>query len=263
MPELPDVEGFRRYLARHAQGHRIKTVDVPDREIIRNRTPRSFREAVRGGRFAAPRRHGKWLFAPVGDGVEVLLHFGMTGELRWSSDPGDRQRHDRVIFVCEGGELRYNNMRRFGGVWLARSADERGQVTGPLGPDAATLDRETFERLLAKRRGGVKAALMDQRLIAGVGNLLSDEILWRARVHPAAPVSRLSAGRRRALYEALHAAVAESIRYGRVPHGERWLTRVRDDRHAVCPRCGARLRRATVAGRTACWCPRDQPARKS
>jgi formamidopyrimidine-DNA glycosylase len=163
-----------------------------------------------------------------------------------------------VIFVCERGELRYNNMRRFGGIWLARDADERDQVTGPLGPDAATIQQDEFEQLVAGRRGGVKAALMDQRLIAGVGNLLSDEILWRACIHPAKSVAKLTAARRRRLYDALRAAVGESIRYGRVPHGQRWLTRVRDDRNAACPRCGTTLRRATVAGRTACWCPRCQ-----
>jgi formamidopyrimidine-DNA glycosylase len=149
-------------------------------------------------------------------------------------------------------------MRRFGGVWLARDDAERGAVTGPLGPDAAGIGPAEFEALITGRRGGVKAALMDQRLIAGIGNLLSDEILWRARVHPSTPVVKLSPARRRRLYEALHAAVGESIRYGRVPHGPRWLTRVRDDRDAECPRCGARLRRATIAGRTACWCPREQ-----
>jgi formamidopyrimidine-DNA glycosylase len=259
MPELPDVEGFRRYLARHAEGQRIVAVHVPDRQIVRNRTPQALGRTLRGTKFATPTRHGKWLIAPIGDETsELLLHFGMTGLLSWSDGGEDRHRHDRVIFVCERGELRYNNMRRFGGVWLARDARERDQVTGPLGPDAAAITREEFDQLLSGRRGGAKAALMDQRLLAGVGNLLSDEILWRARIHPETPVAKLLAGRRRRLYDALHAAVTESIRYGRVPHGHRWLTRVRDDRGGRCPRCATALRRATVAGRTACWCPRCQ-----
>lgn len=257
MPELPDVEGYRRFLAKHAQGREVTGVRVLDREIVRNRTPQALGQALKGHRFAAPGRHGKWLIAAVGN-TELLLHFGMTGELRWADSEQGRDRHDRVIFACSGGELRYNNMRRFGGVWLAGDDRERARVTGPLGPDAASLDRDSLEELLARRRGGIKAALMDQRLIAGVGNLLSDEILWRAGVHPATPVSKLGPARRRRLYEALHRTVNESIRYGRVPHGQRWLTRVRDDRQAVCPRCGARLRRGTVAGRTACWCPREQ-----
>jgi formamidopyrimidine-DNA glycosylase len=260
MPELPDVEGFRRYLAKHAQGRRITRVEALDRELVRNRSAQALGRALEGARFRAPRRHGKWLIAPAGD-VEVLLHFGMTGLLRWAPDAAGRHEHDRIVFVCEGGELRYANMRRFGGIWVARDARERERVTGPLGPDAAGLDRDAFLALLDGRRGSVKAALMDQRLLAGVGNLLSDEILWRARVHPRTAVGSLAAARRGRLYEALRAAVAESSRYGRVPHGERWLTRVRDERSPSCPRCGAGLRRATVAGRTACWCPRCQRAR--
>jgi formamidopyrimidine-DNA glycosylase len=182
----------------------------------------------------------------------------MTGLLTWSDDATDRHRHDRAIFVCEQGELRYNNMRRFGGVWLARDDRERDEITGPLGPDAAQIPQDKFERLVTTRRGAIKAALMDQRLLAGVGNLLSDEILWRAGVHPETAVKELTPAKRELLYHALHAAVTESIRYGRVPHGRRWLTRVRDERGARCPRCGAPLRRATVAGRTAVWCPREQ-----
>jgi formamidopyrimidine-DNA glycosylase len=202
-------------------------------------------------------RHGKWLIAPVGT-MEVLLHFGMTGALNWVDDGAGRHPHDRIIFVCDGGELRYNNMRRFGGVWLARDAQERARVTGPLGPDAAAIGGDEFLALIARRRGGIKAALMDQFLVAGLGNLMTDEILWRARVHPAARVMELGLARRRKLYEELRAVVSESTRYGRVPHGARWLTRVRDDRQASCPRCGTRLRWATIAGRTACWCPHCQ-----
>jgi formamidopyrimidine-DNA glycosylase len=149
-------------------------------------------------------------------------------------------------------------MRRFGGVWLAEDQGERETITGSLGPDATTVDGDEFERLLTGRRGAIKAALMDQRLIAGLGNLLTDEVLWRARVHPATPVARLSKRRVNALHQAMRSAVSESIRYGRVPHGPRWLTRVRDDRGARCPRCGTLLRKATIAGRTACWCPRCQ-----
>jgi formamidopyrimidine-DNA glycosylase len=258
MPELPDVEGFRRYLARHAECQRIVAVHVPDGQIVRNRTPQALGRTLSGARFASPTRHGKWLIAPTEEGPELLLHFGMTGLLTWAEDDAARHRHDRAIFVCERGELRYNNMRRFGGVWLASDARERDEVTGPLGPDAAAITRDEFKQLLSGRRGGAKAALMDQRLVAGVGNLLSDEILWRARIHPRTPVTTLTSARRNRMYDALRGAVGESIRYGRVPHGQRWLTRVRDDRGARCPRCATKLKRATVAGRTACWCPRCQ-----
>lgn len=257
MPELPDVEGFRRFAERHVAGRAIRRFDVLDRALIRNRNARMLQSALAGQRFGTARRHGKWLILPAGD-VELLMHFGMTGALAWAPNNADRHPHDRLVIVFDGGELRYNNMRRFGGVWLARDAGERELVTGSLGPDAATLGPERFAALLDARRGGIKAALMDQHLIAGIGNLMSDEILWRAGVHPEASVASLTPHRRQKIYDELRAVVGESSRYGRVPHGRRWLTRVRDDRDASCPRCGSRLSRTRVAGRTACWCPRCQ-----
>jgi formamidopyrimidine-DNA glycosylase len=257
VPELPDVEGFRRVLSRHAQGRRIESVEVLDRSMLKGTSPQALGRALKGKRFREPRRHGKWVIAPVGE-VEVLMHFGMTGLLEWARRGEERHRHDRVVFACEGGELRYRNMRKFGSVRLARDEAERDRTIGTLGPDAAGVGREAFLGLLARRRGSIKAALMDQRLVAGVGNLLADEILWRSRIDPRTPVPRLSRRRRERVYEAMRDTVRESVPAGRVPHGERWLTRVRDRRDAECPRCGTRLRKATVAGRTACWCPSCQ-----
>ena len=251
------MEGFRRVLARSAKGRRIDAVEVVDPGMLRETTPQALGRALKGKRFGEPRRHGKWLIAPVGD-AELLMHFGMTGALEWRPRGEDLHRHDRVVIVCEGGELRYRNMRKFGSVRLVRDERERRRATGPLGPDARGLGRTEFLELLTGRRGSIKAALMDQRLLAGVGNLMADEILWRARVNPRTPVQRLGRTRRERLHDALGDVVRESLPAGRVPHGERWLTRVRDMPGARCPRCGTSLRKATVAGRTACWCPRCQ-----
>jgi formamidopyrimidine-DNA glycosylase len=261
MPELPDVEGFRRVLARGAVGKRIESVEVPDPTLLRNSTPAALGRAVRGRRFGEPDRHGKWVVSPAG-AITLLMHFGMTGLLDWAAGGAERHVHDRVVFVYRGGELRYRDMRKFGGVWLARDEHEREQVTGPLGPDAQDVGRERLHELLAGRRGEVKAALMDQRLLAGLGNLLSDEILWRARLNPRARASSLSARRLDAVHDAMRETLRDSIRARRVPHGRGWLTAVRDRRDAPCPRCGATLRKEKVAGRTACWCPRCQRARR-
>jgi formamidopyrimidine-DNA glycosylase len=257
MPELSDVEGFRRYFARFAAGRRVRSVAVADPLLLRNATPQGLGRAIRGRRFGAPERHGKWLIAPAGR-AEVLFHFGMTGLLVWSRDERELHCHDRVVFRLEGGELRYRNMRRFGGVWLARSQHQREAITGSLGPDALELQAGEFAELLARRRGAIKPALMDQRLIAGLGNLLSDEILWRGRVHPRSPVSDLGAGRVSRLHAVMASVLRESNRHARVPPKRGWLTRARNERDARCPRCDAKLRRQTVGGRTAVWCPRCQ-----
>ena len=184
------------------------------------------------------------------------MHFGMTGGLEWERRRSERHPHDRIVFVCRGGELRYRNMRKFGGVWISRRG--RQPITGPLGPDATQVDREPFHELLARRRGGIKAALMDQRMIAGLGNLMADEIAWRSKVNPRAQVPRLARRRIDRLWEAMDGVVRDSVPTGRVPRADGWLTGVRDAREPHCPRCGTRLRKTIVAGRTTAWCPRCQ-----
>jgi formamidopyrimidine-DNA glycosylase len=257
MPELPDVEGFRRYFARYAEGRLIRGVRARDAALVRNTNGPGLGRALAGRRFEKPSRRGKWLIAPA-EGPTVLIHFGMTGLLHWTAAAGEPHPYDRIVFELDGGELRYRDMRKFGGVWLARSGVPLEDVTGPLGPDAMTVDREQLGELLSRRRGGIKAALMDQRLIAGIGNLLSDEVLWRARIHPSRRANGLSRRLLDSLSRELHYVIATSNRWARIPAEPGWLTGVRDKRGARCPRCGARLRRSTVAGRTACWCPRDQ-----
>jgi formamidopyrimidine-DNA glycosylase len=258
MPELSDVEGFRRYFARQAGGRRIERVEAPDADLLRNTSAQRLGRALKGERFADPRRHGKWLLPPT-RGPIVLLHFGMTGRLSWSGEDPDPHSHDRVIFPLAGGALRFRDQRKFGGVWLARDEGERTEVTGPLGPDALAVERTDLDGRLAGRRGAIKSALMDQELVAGLGNLLSDEILWQARVHPRRKARGLEEPERAAIYDALRQVLRESVEHGRVPRREGWITGARDDRGAACPRCGTKLCHSTVASRSACWCPRCQP----
>jgi formamidopyrimidine-DNA glycosylase len=257
VPELPDVEGFRRYWSRYAAGKRVRQVDVPKPAIARNRSAAALTRELRGRRLEGPARRGKWMLAPS-DGPTLLLHFGMTGGLVWSSRWEGRHRHDRLIVIFDDGELRYRNMRMLGGAWMARDDRELGRILGRLGPDAAELTRDHFERLLERRRGKIKAALMDQRLIAGIGNELSDEILWRARIHPSRQVARLRRRQRGGLHAAMREVLESSMRRGRIPRELGWLEEQRGRRGGRCPRCSTRLRRSRIAGRTSYWCPRCQ-----
>jgi formamidopyrimidine-DNA glycosylase len=257
MPELPDVEGFRRYLDRYATAKRISEVEVHSADIVRNRSAQGLARALRGRRFAKPQRHGKWLLART-NGPTLLMHFGMTGGLRWVGSPDGPEPHDRVVFRFRGGELRYHNMRKLGGLWLATSERELERVTGPLGPDALEVDRERVEELLAGRRGGLKAALMDQRLIAGIGNELSDEILWQARLAPSRSVGSLDERERRGLFDSMRKVIAESCRHGRIPRKRTWLTSQRGVDDPTCPRCRTGFRRSRAAGRRGYYCPRCQ-----
>src|SRR5206468_7663311 len=137
--------------------------------ILRGVGPRAVSRALVGKRFEEPDRLGKWLIART-DGPTLLLHFGMTGDLVWSGDEPHRHRHDRLALAfVEGGELRYRNMRKLGGVWLAHDQEELETLLGGLGPDALAVDGRDFAARLDRRRGGVKAALLDHSFVAGVG----------------------------------------------------------------------------------------------
>jgi formamidopyrimidine-DNA glycosylase len=258
VPELPDVEGFRRVVAGCAVGRRIRRVDVIDPGVLHGISSSALHDALSGHRFGQPERHGKWLIAHT-DGPTMLLHFGMTGDLHWSADGEPRHRHDRVVFVLDGGELRYRDMRKLHGLRMAHNAQTVRRALSGLGPDALAIGRDDLARLLAGRRGMVKTALVDQSLLAGLGNLLADEILWRARVHPRRPARDLTAGQRRRLYDRMRSVLDASVRAGRVPPRRGWLTGVRDDRDGGCPRCGTPLSRGRVGGRGTVWCPRCQP----
>lgn len=256
MPELPDVEGLKRYFNRYAAGHRVDRVRTRDAEILRNTTPQGLGRAIVGEQLDEAQRRGKWLLAPAGDSV-LVLHFGMTGELAWSSDPDDHA-HDRVVFELGSGELRYRAQRKLGGVWLAGGDREVEEIIGPLGPDADELSREDLATLLKDRRGGIKSALMDQELIAGIGNELSDEILWRAKINPGTRVSDLDEHRLDVLHEATEAVIRESMKHGVIPSEEGWINNQRRAAEPTCPRCGTALEKETVAGRSSFWCPKEQ-----
>jgi len=256
VPELPDVEHFRRAFAEAAAGHRVERVVVTDPGILRNVHADELDRALRGHRFEEPDRLGKWLIAGT-DGPAILVHFGMTGDIIGAPDPTGRHPHDRVIIELDRGEVRYRNMRKLGGLWLASGPEEVGELLAGVGPDALSLDRRRFLELLDRRRGRIKAALLDQSLLAGIGNLLADEALWRAKIHPARRIEDLSLEERRTLYRALRATMRDTVE--RYPEGfeTRW-TRVRGRPAARCPRCRTPLTRTVVAGRTTYFCPAEQ-----
>jgi formamidopyrimidine-DNA glycosylase len=259
MPELPEVEHFRQVFRRLAAGKRVAEVWA-DPTILRNSTVDALRRALVGRRLHDPERRGKWLLCPS-DGPILVLHFGMTGDLVWSGDQPLRHRHDRLALAfVEGGELRYRNMRKLGGVWLAHDDAEVGRLLSGVGPDALALDAAAFVQRLGRRRGGVKAALMDQSVVAGIGNILADEILWQARLHPRRTVESLDAAERSRLARVTRRVLHRAVEEFDTPEPRSSLSPVRGLPGAACPRCRTPLGRTTAAGRTTYFCPRCQPA---
>ncbi|SDS59259.1 Fpg/Nei family DNA glycosylase [Actinopolymorpha singaporensis] len=273
MPELPDVEGFRRVLCDHAVGARVEGVDVVDEGVLREVSGRAFRRAVTGATLTEPRRHGKWLVMPLGtrgrgehrpDDPSVVFHFGMTGGLSWTpaerAGREPRHRHDRVVVRTPGGELRFRDMRKLQGIRLPTDDHAVDVLLSGLGPDAATVTAGEFRKQIRPLRRQLKPALMDQTVLAGLGNLLVDETLWRAGIRPDRPTAGLDDATVNRVHARMRTVVRHSIRHGRVPGHPSWLTGHRDrGQDQTCPRCGTPLRRGRVGGRTTVWCPHCQP----
>lgn len=259
MPELPDVEGFRRVLLNHVVGEEVTTVEVRDSGVIRGRSGQDFEGQLVGRRFKEPERRGKWLLAPA-DKLVVLVHFGMTGSLRWDPGEGRWSRHDRVAIGFGSGTLVFRDQRKLGGMWLAGDDDQVREVIGEQGPDALGLSGWRLEERLEGRRGTVKSVLMDQSVLAGLGNMLSDEVLWRARIHPARRLGELGSSERRELSRCLQQVLRASVQAQEIPRRPTWLSSQRSQAEPCCPRCRGHLATSRIGGRTSYWCPVCQPA---
>jgi formamidopyrimidine-DNA glycosylase len=259
MPELPDVEHLRRRWEANAPGARVLRTVVTDPGILRNVTEAALDAALRGATFEAPGRVGKWLLARS-DGPTVVLHFGMDGGLTWAAGADGRHRHDRVIFETDRGEMRFRNMRKLGGLWLAHDEQELAEVLGNVGPDALELSTRALAGALRARRGQAKSALMDQTFASGIGNLIADEVLWQARVHPKTRLQELGDEEIAELAKAVRAVLRRAVeRYDYISRNRSWLLHVRGRPNAACPRCGTPLERTVAAGRTTWFCPHCQP----
>ncbi|MEY2437172.1 MAG: formamidopyrimidine-DNA glycosylase [Acidimicrobiaceae bacterium] len=260
MPELIEVEGYRRQ-ARAALGRRIAGVDAPDLWFLKGGVgPDAVREALVGRRFERDRRIGKLLLLDTdGGGPTLGLRFGMTGrllidgdstidKLEYASGRAESAWDRFTVRFDDGGELRINDARRLGAVEL--DPDETR-----LGVDATTITLAQLGAVLGASAAPLKARLMDQARIAGLGNLLTDETLWRAGLDPARPAGSLSPAERRRLHRHLRRTLDELTARGGSHTGELQVARARG---ASCPKDGAPLLRRTIGGRTTYSCPRHQ-----
>jgi formamidopyrimidine-DNA glycosylase len=252
VPELPEVEMFTRYFERHALGQTVAQVRVLDARICGTRRL----GRLVGRRFQGVHRHGKHFFADAGD-VWLHVHFGMSGDFAYSFD--EPPRYARLIFDFDNGaHLAYEDMRLFGVVDLTPSPDEYIHAHN-LGPDPLEINLRAFRALLRKRRGGIKALLLSQRVIAGVGNLYADEALFRASIDPRRAVDRLSAHEVKSLFKNIRGVLEQAIglKSRDADYPARFLVQHREEGDR-CPKCGGTIRRATVAGRTTYYCPKHQ-----
>jgi formamidopyrimidine-DNA glycosylase len=260
VPELPEVEAYRR-LADKALGRTVASVRIGDQRFLRGgTTARQLRAALVGRTFTAARRRGKLLVLDVDEGDHHLgLRFGMTGRLQVDGADGvdrlvyasDRRlaRWDRFgLHFGDGGSLVVSDPRLLGGVVL----DPDEEV---LGPDALDVGRAQLHRALADSTVALKARLMDQSRLAGLGNLVADEVLWRSGLSPLRPAGSLTEAETRRLHAQVRRTLEELVAAGGSHLGELMPERQPGGR---CRRCGVELRRDRVGGRTTWWCPAHQ-----
>jgi len=258
VPELPDVEIYRRTLARTSLHREVRTVQVLDGTMLDGVGARALRDRLRGRTLQATRRHGKHLVVDVSDGGVLVLHFGMTGRLATGTDEEPDDDHTRVVVRFVDGWLALVDQRRLGRVSMAD--DLASYVSRErLGPDAMSLSVAELRGRVRGSRGGIKATLMDQARIAGLGNIYTDEVLFQARIDPVAPAPTLDDAAVRRLHRQLHRVVDLAVeRHAdptRVPRS--WLLPRREDGRP-CPRGNGTVRAHRVGGRTAYWCPECQ-----
>jgi formamidopyrimidine-DNA glycosylase len=259
MPELPEVETFKRYLDNTSLHQRIATVEVRDAYVLKRVSARELVRRLKGRRFENSHRHGKHLLVRAGNELWLRLHFGMTGSLEYLNQHQEMPKTARVIFCfANNRRLAFDDQRKFGEIELIKDPDEFLQKRG-LGPDALKINVSLFKEIAGNHRGAVKAILLNQQLIAGIGNLYTDEILFRAHMHPATGAAGLSdedlARLFRATHYVLEKAIALKTDFNRLPKS--WLLMHRGKR-GKCPRCGRALKSATIGGRTSWFCTHCQ-----
>jgi formamidopyrimidine-DNA glycosylase len=271
MPELPEVESARTVIERLALRRPIVDVDDSDTYICRPHPPGEIRSALVGRRLNKAHRHGKSMWCETSGvdrshqpGPQLGLHLGMSGKIVVSDgkgqevDGGDYWQRGRAagdlrfarfrLDFADGGFLVLIDPRRLGRVRLDPPVEE-------LGPDARAATRDEFRAAMARGSIAVKARLLDQNAIAGVGDLLADQALWQAKINPSRPVDKLTTTEVGHLFQSVQDSIEAAVKGG----GVHTLAVIPSRKASgVCPRCGTHMAHGTVGSRTTWWCPREQ-----
>jgi formamidopyrimidine-DNA glycosylase len=284
VPELPEVETIQRQLEPELQGRRIERLEVLDARWTRPIEPRRLEDEVSGRTIRSLRRRGKYLLLELDGDLTLVMHLRMTGNLllvdggglvaatdedgfRVAEDPYLRAR----FFLDDGRELRFSDARRFGEAFVLPTNRVEERFAGRVGiePLSEEFTADAIERIAAGRRAPLKSFLLDQGGIAGVGNIYSDEALWRAELHPLSPAGSMRHEHAEALREGVIEALLAGIDGGGASiddyldsRGDRGSMQdefmVHNREGEPCPRCGTPIRRILVAGRSTYFCPHCQ-----
>ncbi len=275
MPELPEVETVAQGLERRALGRRVAAVEVRHTGVIVG-SAEEFASTLEGRRLVNVSRKGKALALELAaeDGSRprfLLVRLGMTGQFTVKPREAPLESHTHVLLALDDGreELRFRDVRRFGRL-RSCTREELEAVLGALGPDAQRVTERQFLAAMRGRHGAIKSWLMNQNLLAGLGNIYADEALFEARIHPLTQPGRVSPEKAHRLYQAVRKVLDRAVQLGGTTFSDyldaegrpgAFLKKLRVYQHTgePCRRCGHTIRRMVIAGRSSHLCPRCQP----
>jgi len=267
MPELPEVETIKRALSASLVGKQFRGLIIYDHKPLCGISPEEFRRRLIGQRIKSIGRSGKYLLFNLSNDDRLIIHLRMTGALLLN--PKKPERFTRVIFSFnDNSRLVFTDVRRFGVMRLVKSESD---VIGDLGvePLSKEFTPELLAKLLAGRRAPIKAVLLDQTVIAGIGNMYADEALFSAKIHPTTPSGKLSLSQVNALHQAIRRTLTKAIRSGgasvstyRLPDGgigtAHFDFRVAHCGGRPCPKCKTEIQRIKIRNRSSYYCPKCQ-----
>lgn len=261
MPELPDIEMYSRYLDSTALYLVIEEVVVEDERIIKDSEPSDFAETLTKKEFTGVTRHGKYMFVSLNAPETLMFHLGMSGKFMYQPNSVAPPEYEKVAFILSNGyRLSFMNMRMLGQVRLIEDRQTYLEEK-EIGPDALSdeMDWNYFSNVMKGKRGMVKSALMNQKIMSGIGNEFSDEILFQLTWFPKIKVNELEEDDLEALFEVtkktLKQGINSNMEYELMPR-DFLLPHRNNDR--TCPRCETELERIKVSGRNATYCPNCQ-----
>lgn len=273
MPELPEVETIRQILEPQIKGSVITSVTVNHPEVVAHPTADEFCKAVMGQEISAMTRRGKFLILPLKNGSRLILHLRMTGCLLVTPPDYPIEKHTHIIMQLNSGmELRFSDARRFGRFWLIQSG-EKDTYSGisklGLEPLSCECNAEYLKSKFGKRKKKIKECLLDQSVIAGIGNIYSDEILFRAKICPTRSADSLMVKEWERLAEMIPECLSYFIEKNRIEQEDYLQTGGQDYRNTPflqvyghagepCPNCGETLVRVVISGRSSVYCPNCQ-----
>ena len=253
MPELPDVEVFRKYCHQHILDRKIDRVTARNNRVMKS-SPATLRKHLEGRAFTQTTRHGKYLFLATDDRV-LVLHFGMTGSVSYMENPRDIEHAPLIIDFDDDTRFAFISVRKLAKVLLI--ADKKKFIEkNNLGHDACEMDKALFQKAVEKG-GSIKSRLMNQKKLAGIGNIYSDEILYQSGIHP--EKKELTQEEIDTLFSSMQRIFDVSIRHKADPDEfpSRYLTK-RREQGEPCGICEGRITKEKISGRSCYFCSRHQ-----